>query len=142
MCGLDLKDQFLHVPINKTFHKFLRFTWLDTLLEWVVLPFGLRCSPRVITKILKPVMAFLRTTWGILISIYIDNMLIQAGTAAEAFHHAQLTALLLMVLGWSLNWEKSSFTFTGDHTPWLCVQHQINDCKVPSSKGYQIAECL
>ena len=36
-------------------------------------------------------------------------MLIQAGTAAEAFRHTQLTALLLMVLGWSLNWEKSSF---------------------------------
>ena len=37
-------------------------------------------------------------------------MLIQARSAQDAFHHAQITAILLMVLGWSLNWEKSSFT--------------------------------
>ena len=109
MCVVDLKDQFLHVPINKAFHKFLRFTWNGVLLEWRVLPFGLRCSPRVVTKILKPVMAYLRTILSILISIYIDDMLIQATSAEMAFQHTQLTALILMVLGWSLNWEKSCF---------------------------------
>ena len=36
-------------------------------------------------------------------------MLIQSNTPQDAFNHAQLTALLLMVLGWGLNWEKSCF---------------------------------
>ena len=67
---MDLKDAFLHVPIHKSFKKFLRFQWLGSLYEWQVLPFGLKCSPRVLTKVLKPVMAFLRGTWGILIAIY------------------------------------------------------------------------
>ena len=58
-CGMDLKDAFLHIPINKSFKKFLRFQWLGSLFEWQVLPFGLKCSPRVLTKVLKPVMAFL-----------------------------------------------------------------------------------
>ena len=109
MCVLDLKDQFLHVPINDNFHKYLRFSWLGELLQWVVLPFGLRCSPRVVTKILRPVMAFLRTAFAILISIYIDDMLLQAATPEEAYHNSKVTALVLMSLGWGLNWEKSCF---------------------------------
>ena len=24
-CGMDLKDAFLHIPVNKSFRKFLRF---------------------------------------------------------------------------------------------------------------------
>ena len=108
-CGADLKDAFLHIPINENFWKYLRFYWLDQLLEWRVLPFGLKCSPRVISKVLKPVMAFLRTTWGILITIYIDDLFIQGKTPMEVFIHAQVSALLLMVLGWSLNWKKSDF---------------------------------
>ena len=108
-CGMDLKDAFLHIPINAAFWKFLRFKWLDQLLEWRVLPFGLKCSPRVLTKVLKPIMAFLRATWGILITIYMDDLLVQALTADQVFIHAQAAALLLMVLGWSLNWKKSDF---------------------------------
>ena len=109
MCGMDLKDAFLHIPINKRFWRYLRFSWLGSLLEWRVLPFGLKCSPRVITKVLRPVMAYLRATWSILISIYIDDLILQASSAEKVFLHAQVTALLLMVLGWSLNWKKSDF---------------------------------
>ena len=109
MCALDIKDQFLHVPINPQFTKYLRFAWLDKLLEWKCLPFGLRCSPRVVTKILRPVMAFLRTTFSILVTIYIDDILVQASTQEEAFYHAKIVSLVLMALGWSINWEKSNF---------------------------------
>ena len=108
LIGMDLKDQFLSVPINKKFRKFLRFSWKGKLLEWQVLPFGLKCSPRVVTKLLKPVMAFLRAKWGILISIYMDDMLLQAASREQAYLHAQIVILVLMCLGWELNWEKSS----------------------------------
>ena len=86
-CSMDLKDAFLHIPINKSFRKFLRFQWLDSLLEWQVLPFGLKCSPRVLTKVLKPVMTFLRVTWGILIAIYRDDILIQGSFPSQAILH-------------------------------------------------------
>ena len=98
-CGMDLKDAFLHIPINASFWKFLQFSWFCSLLEWRVLPFGLKCSPRVITMVLKPVLAFLRTTWGILISIYIDDILLQGVTPDQIYLHAQVIALFLMVLG-------------------------------------------
>ena len=108
LIGLDLKDQFLSVPINAGYRKFLRFKWLDKLYEWLSLPFGLKCSPRVVTKLLKPVVALLCSKWNISISIYMDDILIQADSPEKAYFHAQITILLLLALGWELNWEKST----------------------------------
>ena len=108
LIGIDLKDQFLSCPMNKKFHKYLRFQWFGKLFEWRVLPFGLKCSPRVVTKLLKPIMRFLRTKWGVNITVYMDDMLLQAPTKELAYFHAQLTILLLLCLGWEVNWEKSS----------------------------------
>ena len=31
--------------------------------EWQMLPFGLKCSPRMLSKVLKPVVALFRVTW-------------------------------------------------------------------------------
>ena len=130
MCSLDLKDMFLHVPINKLFTKFLRFSWLDTLHEWRVLPFGLRCSPRVVTKVLKPVLAFLRSTFSMLITVYIDDFLVQASSPEEAVKHAKIAALVLMALGWSLNWEKSNFIPSQEvlHLGFIDTKHMIAKC--------------
>ena len=110
LIGIDLKDQFLSVGINQRFRKFLKFSWLEKLYQWCVLPFGLRCSPRIVTKLLKPVMSFLRTAWGVLISVYMDDMLLMGKTADEVYFNAQLTILVLMSLGWEVNWLKSSLT--------------------------------
>ena len=104
--GLDLRDAFLHIPIHKDSKKYLRFKWLNELLEWQVLPFGLTCSPRVITKVLKPIIGFLRSTWGILISIYIDDILIQNLDPHLCSLHAQLVVLVLNSLGWGFKPEK------------------------------------
>lgn len=106
--GLDIRDAFLHIPMSKDSKKYLRFQWLGEILEWQVLVFGLTCSPRVITKVIKPVIAFLRNTWNILISIYIDDILIQNVSAKECSFHTQLVTLIFMCLGWSFKWEKCS----------------------------------
>ena len=68
-----------------------------------------KCSPRELTKVIKPVVAFLRITCGILIAIYMDDILLQGSSPTQVYLHAQVTALLFMVLGWSLNWKKSDF---------------------------------
>ena len=44
-----------------------------------------------------------------LISIYLDDMLIQASSYEKALLHGKIAALVLMVLGWSINWTKSNF---------------------------------
>ena len=104
--SLDLKDAFLHIPIHNESKKFLRFIWLQKIYEWQVLVFGLTCSPRVITKVLKPVIAFLRLTWNILISIYIDDCLVQHSSSEKCHFHTQIVITLFMALGWSFKYEK------------------------------------
>ena len=37
-----------------------------------------------------------------------DDCLIQAKTAEEAYLHAQITILVLLCLGWEVNWTKSN----------------------------------
>ena len=64
--------------------------------------------PRVITKVIKPIIAFLRNTWKILISIYIDDILVQSSSVTKCNLHTQLVITLFMSLGWSFKGEKCS----------------------------------
>ena len=54
--GLDLKYAF---PMSAWVKKFLRFTWKGKLYEWQVLPFDLKCSPRILTYMVAPIVKFL-----------------------------------------------------------------------------------
>ena len=68
----------------------------------LLLPFGLRYGPGMLSKVLKPVMAFLRVTWGILIASYMDDILIQGSSLSQVCLHAffpkQQTTLLGFIL--------------------------------------------
>lgn len=57
MASIDLKDAYLSVTIWEGHQKYLRFVWNSQLYEFQCLPFGLCSSPRVFTKLLKPVLA-------------------------------------------------------------------------------------
>ena len=73
MCvGLDLKDAFLHVPMSAQIRKFLRFKWRGKLYDQQVLQFGLKCSPRILTNILAPIVKFLRSR-GISLMAFMDD---------------------------------------------------------------------
>ena len=58
-CSMDLRDAFLHIPINES----LGSNGLGLSFEWQMLPFGLKCSPGMLSKVLKPVVALFRVTW-------------------------------------------------------------------------------
>ena len=68
----------------------------------LLLPFGLRYGPGMLSEVLKPVMAFLRVTWGILIASYMDDILIQGSSPSQVCLHAffpkQQTTLLGFIL--------------------------------------------
>ena len=68
--------------------------------------FGLTCSPRVLTKVLKPVVAFIRITWGILITIFMDDMLIQASSIDKCIRYSHIVIIVFMSLGFGFNWKK------------------------------------
>lgn len=80
--SIDLKDGYLHIPINKNYRKFLRFNFDNKFYEFKALPFGLCTAPYIFTKILKPVAQKLREK-GIVLVIYIDDILIIARSENE-----------------------------------------------------------
>ena len=104
--GLDLKDAFLHVPMDPKVKKFLRFKWNKKLYEWQVLPFGLKCSPRILTFMVKPILHFLQGH-GISLTAFMDNFTNQAKCRCRAIFQIHMIALVFMCYGWSINWTKT-----------------------------------
>ena len=78
MVKLDLQDAYLTVPMDRSVCKYLRFCWKGEIYEFQSLPFGLAPAPLLFTKLLKPLLGFLRER-GVRIIIYLDDMLILAG---------------------------------------------------------------
>ena len=109
LAKIDLKDAYFAMPIWKNHQKFLRFIWQDTQWKFLYLPFGFASTPRVFTKILKPVVSLLRKQ-GIRLIIYLDDILLMAPTAEELTQHIPLTVSLLELLGFVINYTKSQLS--------------------------------
>lgn len=60
MATLDLEDAYLLIPIYKEHRKLLRFQWRKKTFEFTALPFGLSTAPFIFTKVLRPVVTYLR----------------------------------------------------------------------------------
>ncbi len=75
-------------------------------LSVLCLPFGLAPAPRVFTKILKPVMAALRSR-GVRVIIYLDDMLFLNEEREGLVADVKMASDLLQRLGFFINWEKS-----------------------------------
>ena len=71
--------------------------------------FGLSPAPRIFTKIVKVVVAFLRRR-GIRLVVYLDDFLIMSETEEGARKGLRITVGLLESLGFLINWEKSVTT--------------------------------
>ena len=70
MTSIDLRDAYYSLPIVPADRKYLKFCWRGVLYQFTALPMGLTSSPRIFTKVLKPVFATLRShmatrVWGI-----------------------------------------------------------------------------
>ncbi|KAM4747505.1 uncharacterized protein WCC33_005072 [Rhinophrynus dorsalis] len=103
---IDLQDAYLTVPMAPTSQVFLRFRWHGRIWQFTCLPFGLSSAPWCFTKLLKPVVAFLRSR-GIRLIIYLDDMLIMSQDRTLLSTHVSWTVRLLTDLGFLINWTKS-----------------------------------
>ena len=102
MAEFDLKDAYYSVPFNPQHRTYLRFQFKDTLYEVTYLPNGLASAPRVFTKVMKPVIAILRSK-GYLFVSYIDDILLVAATPLELARAINDTISLLRSLGFSIH---------------------------------------
>ena len=136
MSSIDLKDAYYSVPIAPSYRKFLKFVWRDRFFQFTALPMGLTSSPRIFTKILKPVFATLRTQFGNSCLGYIDDSYYTEDTlplCQEATLHA---VELFSRLGFVIHPTKSvlhptqSLEFLGFILDSVCMRVTITNKKV------------
>ena len=65
-----------HSNCEKKSRIYLRFLWKGRLYQFTCLPFDLRSSPRIFTKVLKPLLVYLQAL-GVRLLVYLDNILIR-----------------------------------------------------------------
>ena len=109
MVKIDLSDAYWSLPIANQSRKFRRFRWQGTLMEFLVLPFGLGPGPRKFTKLVKVPIAILRRL-NIRVVIYLDDMLLIGSSMKEIITARDSTLFILQSLGFTINLSKSSLT--------------------------------
>jgi len=108
---MDLKDAYLQVPVHPDYQHLLSFQWEGKTYKFQCLPFGLSAAPRVFTKLLKPVVGFLRQN-GCRLIIYLDDILLMHQDRTQLEQITQLTCQLFESLGLIVNQKKSMLTPT------------------------------
>lgn len=106
MATIDLQDAYFLVSIDKADRKRLRFKWRSQLFEYNVLPFGICTAPFVYTKLLKPVLEYLRSS-GLLSVNYLDDFLCIGRSYDECLTNVNTTKEFLESLGFVINKNKS-----------------------------------
>lgn len=109
MASIDLKDAYFSLPVHQNSQKYFKFVWQGVLYKFTCMPQGLACAPRLFTKLLKPVYAYLRSL-GHVSSGYLDDSFLEGDTYRCSENNVTATVNLLDSLGFSPHPEKSITT--------------------------------
>lgn len=107
MTTMDLQEAYFLVPIHNTCKKYLRFRFQGSTFEFQCLPFGLSIAPFIFTKLMKPVVSYLRNQ-GLLLVIYLDDLLCINNSFNSCLMSTATAVNFLEKLGFIINKEKSS----------------------------------
>ncbi|XP_073424401.1 uncharacterized protein [Dendrobates tinctorius] len=110
MAGIDLKDAYYHLPIHNRYQKYLRvavvFDGKVRHFQYTAMPFGLSTAPRIFTKVMAEVMAYVRQK-DTLIVPYLDDFLIIGNSDTQCTERVADAISSLQDLGWIINIQKS-----------------------------------
>lgn len=115
LATIDLKDAYFLIPIRPSDRRYLRFQFqpnnsAKTLTySFNGLPFGLSVGPRVFTKVMREVIAYLRCR-GFQSVCYLDDILCIGDTYDQCIDNINETLKLLQCLGFVVNYDKSNLT--------------------------------
>ena len=109
--SMDLKSFYYHLMIYPPHRTFLGIAAYPPggscrFYEYTVLPFGLTPATAIMTRVVKPILAYLASL-GIRASIYLDDLKINAATKALAWKHYQITREVFQKAGFVISVEKS-----------------------------------
>jgi hypothetical protein len=111
MASIDLKDAYYCLPVADHHQRYLKFYWKSKIYRYKACPMGLCMSPRLFTKVLKPLFSHLRQM-GHQSVIYIDDTYLQGETVEACNKNVIATANILREYGFVINPEKSVFNAT------------------------------
>ena len=107
--SIDLKDAYFHVGVHVRDTKYLRFVVGDRVFEFQVLPFGLSTSPRVFTRVVRALVAYLRKR-GLKMFAYLDDWLLSNRDRQLLIRQTALAVSETEGAGFIINREKSELT--------------------------------
>ncbi|XP_050795708.1 uncharacterized protein LOC127044675 [Gopherus flavomarginatus] len=105
--ALDMQDAYFHIAIFPQHRRFLRFVIDRHHYQFAVLPFGLSPAPRVFTKCMAVVVAYLRRS-RIHVFPYLDDWLIRGTSESQVLNHVRKISRLFGDLGLIINVGKST----------------------------------
>ena len=106
MAKIDIKHAYFHVPVAVEFRKYLKFRFNSKLYEFTSLPFGLSLAPWLFSKLMKPVVTYLRDG-NFINSIFLDDIWLAGSNYENCKANVVATIGLLESLGFVVNYEKS-----------------------------------
>ncbi|KAJ8706182.1 hypothetical protein PYW07_010959 [Mythimna separata] len=109
MAKIDLRDAYFSIPISEHSKKYLRFTFKDKLYQFNCLPFGLCTAPMIFTKIMKPIVTYLREKENIIMTHYLDDSLYINDSKNACIQNIKSACKLFQNLGFVINYQKSIF---------------------------------
>lgn len=127
LVSYDIKNGFHHVPVYKPHRDYLGFAWHGQFYRWRVLPFGLSCSSYYFSKVLRPVIEYLRQN-QLRLSCYVDDIL-HMNSDDAIYGSTQLVQNTLSRLGYFINYDKSC---TKPSKQITYLGYVINTVDVPS----------
>ena len=107
MTKWDIKDAFLHAFWSARYRKFAGFRWKGKIWQWVAMIFGHCHAPRWWTRLMRPLVIFLRQC-GIRCVIYIDDLICFHGPCPiKAQWESGFVLRTMLWLGLTINIDKS-----------------------------------
>ena len=113
LASIDLKDAYFHVPIHPDHRKYLRFCIQGKHYQYKVTPFGLSPAPRLFTRVVLALAAWLRLR-GVRIHVYLDDILLVGSSPEETSWALHLTVEVFTKAGFTINLKKSDLTPSQD----------------------------
>ena len=126
LASIDLSDAYFTVPLHESCRKFVKFEFENESYEFLAMPQGLACAPRIFTKLMKPVFAQMREM-GHTCMGYIDDSLIIGRSYAECENSVKVLLEKLQELGFVISWDKSVLTPVQEIE---FLGYDINSCKM------------
>ena len=107
--SIDLKDAYHHVPIAPASRDILGLVVAGNTYRFKALPFGLKPAPRLFTRLVACVAAFLRQQ-GLRVFCYMDDCFLAAESRGLLSRQLHFLLRTVQGLGFIVNWEKSELT--------------------------------